>query len=1573
MRNICLSFFFFFCTFSLLFAQPIVNLGNDTTVCNGSSVLFNAGNNGASFIWSTGETTQTISVNNSGTYWVDVTNVGGTSRDSIVLSVIDSAIFIVRDTVICGGLVSLSINGDPNGTYFWWDAPSSGNLLGTGQQLNKTFFSDTTLYIESRVVSAQLSAGRTAPGGTASGNYYSVSTISGQNPLRGLVFDVTETILLEQLTIFSNGIVNGTLQLVNSSGTTLYSLPLALNHNGGLNLSLNWVIPTGNNYQILLLLQSGSGSLFVDIPITYPINSNGFNIRQGTPFPTHYNYFYDIKFRKFNCPSFRKSMFVDVLPTPIINFPVDTIVCYNELNLDVSYANAVYLWSNGNTSSNIQFYPNSIKDTISVTITIGICASSDTLIYTVFDSITFQSFDTTICGGLFESNINAQGIAHTYWWDSLNGGNLIATDLLSQILYDSTVYYVETRPISNKNNEGFANNYVLNQSFSNFYLLSGTGDYGNFFDVRNEVHLDSVTIFVDIAPVSGTIKIYNSVGTVIFSKNVLLLPGTNQIHIGCYLPIGNNYKIIISDIIGAGKIFIDSPTLFPINGTNLTIKNGIPQLNTYFFYNWCLSKTVCPAPRKPITVNVLPTKNINWPTDTIICAGSINLDVSYPNSTYLWNDGQTSSSITVSALDTVWAQVTTGSCVSKDTVFVFLSTPPTQIIVPADTVVCGGLLTLQAGGDAQTYAWYNLATGGTAFEFGQEITVNVTDTITYYVEGLNLLRNTNTYGHQVVPIVSGTYTSIQGSNYIERGLLFDVFKTLRIDEVSVFTDGPVNARITLKDDLGYEIQTQNIQLNSSGEHVIILNWLLEPANNYSIWMDSIQGSGRIYVVSNYAFPLSYTELRIKGGLPSILNNQYNSFYKWRISTPSCPTTRQAVQVFVPEYPSISMSADTVICNGNSVSIQSTAPNAGYQYIWNTGATSMDITALSAGYYSVTVTNAEICSLEKNIFVQFPVTPISPVISDTTICNPQILDLLENPNNAIYVWYNNFLNPIYISAPYSYDIQDTTIFNVTLAARSTTRIGEQSHPNPNDLNQYESFILSNTFNVLKPTVLDSVAVYFKNAPVNFDIVLSDSLNNELVRRSFLATQSQEKLFVPLGFVIMPGNNYQLKFDNIDNNRFLVNRFVSYPQSSYAGIAELTGTSFSGVSYNCFYDWHFSYALDGCYAAQNDQFSVNVTLPVNLSDSIFTCTDILLDATVSAANSYSWSNGAATASILADTTGLYTVTVSDGAGCSYSSSTFVQTPLPVIFNTFNNSLCGSELSTSYNSVTANNFIWSSGDSTTQINVSTTGSYSLTITTTEGCNLSGTTQINNIEIPPAVDLGNILDICTGTTLDAGFGGQGMSYLWNTGESTQSITVSFTDTYSVTVTSPNQCAGSDFVYVREIADPVANFIYSIFNNSVSFNNVSDNETSVLWTFGDGGSTVQQNPFHLYPNSDCYNVMLVAFNACGSDTIEQTLAIGVDSSACNVVYTALIPNTDEMIVSPNPNDGNFIIQFSSPVAFISSIELYSIQGQLISQSELQLKNKDFIAYKIENIAPGIYIIVCQSDRGKLIQRLIIK
>lgn len=75
--------------------KPSVNLGPDTTVCKYSPVILRTGNTVFdSYLWSTGETTSSISINSKGTYYVTVTKNSCEASDTITVTAGDCDIYI---------------------------------------------------------------------------------------------------------------------------------------------------------------------------------------------------------------------------------------------------------------------------------------------------------------------------------------------------------------------------------------------------------------------------------------------------------------------------------------------------------------------------------------------------------------------------------------------------------------------------------------------------------------------------------------------------------------------------------------------------------------------------------------------------------------------------------------------------------------------------------------------------------------------------------------------------------------------------------------------------------------------------------------------------------------------------------------------------------------------------------------------------------------------------------------------------------------------------------------------------------------------------------------------------------------------------------------------------------------------------------------------------------------------------------------------------------------------------------------------------------------------------------------
>lgn len=117
--------------------QPgiLFSLGPDTVSCQDSLVLGAGLAKSLDYVWSTGATTDTIVVKNSGIYWVEFSNQCQTTRDSIEVNFIGNTppIDLGKDTILCPK--QQIVLGDLNSPYqtFLWSDSSIGKLLPVSQ------------------------------------------------------------------------------------------------------------------------------------------------------------------------------------------------------------------------------------------------------------------------------------------------------------------------------------------------------------------------------------------------------------------------------------------------------------------------------------------------------------------------------------------------------------------------------------------------------------------------------------------------------------------------------------------------------------------------------------------------------------------------------------------------------------------------------------------------------------------------------------------------------------------------------------------------------------------------------------------------------------------------------------------------------------------------------------------------------------------------------------------------------------------------------------------------------------------------------------------------------------------------------------------------------------------------------------------------------------------------------------------------------------------------------------------------------------------------------------------------
>jgi hypothetical protein len=88
---------------------------------------------------------------------------------------------------------------------------------------------------------------------------------------------------------------------------------------------------------------------------------------------------------------------------------------------------------------------------------------------------------------------------------------------------------------------------------------------------------------------------------------------------------------------------------------------------------------------------------------------------------------------------------------------------------------------------------------------------------------------------------------------------------------------------------------------------------------------------------------------------------------------------------------VDLGNDTTMCHGNNLILN--AGNPGCNYLWNTGATSQSINAVTAGIYSVTVTNSDGCTDADSV-----------TITEITMAAPTITGSINHCVNSGYYYY-----------------------------------------------------------------------------------------------------------------------------------------------------------------------------------------------------------------------------------------------------------------------------------------------------------------------------------------------------------------------------------------------------------------------------------------------------------------------------------------------------------------------------------------------------------------------------------------
>ena len=463
-----------------------------------------------------------------------------------------------------------------------------------------------------------------------------------------------------------------------------------------------------------------------------------------------------------------------------------------------------------------------------------------------------------------------------------------------------------------------------------------------------------------------------------------------------------------------------------------------------------------------------------------------------------------------------------------------------------------------------------------------------------------------------------------------------------------------------------------------------------------------------------------------------------------------------LKINVVHSPSLHLVADTAVCPPG---LTLNAWTANSTYLWTGNSKDSVLNVTSSGIYQVTVTNNYGCSSTAQSNVTVNTLPNASATSNSAVCMGRTLNLSSGSGtNYVYNW----------TGPNSFS---------------------SSNQNPSITNVTNSAIGIYTVTVTNSNTGCSATAHTV-VMINANPVATISSNSAICAGDTLSLFSGG------------GTNYAWSGPN------------SYSSSNQNPIILNATTAANGAYTVTVTDYS-----TGCSSTAQTSAVINSN-PVATASSNKPCeTQALNLSSGSGTNyTYSWSGpnsfnstnqNPAIPNAATTLNGLYIVTVTNSlTGCSASAQTTVTVNTnPIASASSNSAVCaGHTLNLSSVSGTNYTYSWagpnsysSSNQNPVISNVTTASSGIYTLTVTNSLTSCASTDTANVVIKPSpvVNLGKDTTICIpqSITLDAGSGFA--SYNWNNGQTTQSIIVDSTGTYSVQVTNSYGCSNIDSIHV--------------------------------------------------------------------------------------------------------------------------------------------------------------------------------
>lgn len=844
----------------------------------------------------------------------------------------------------------------------------------------------------------------------------------------------------------------------------------------------------------------------------------------------------------------------------------------------------------------------------------------------------------------------------------------------------------------------------------------------------------------------------------------------------------------------------------------------------------------CVSPRTLVKVVVSPafTLNITATADTVCVGGSTDLLASGTNLTYVWtpaaslNITSTNSVTATQNVQTIYAVVATNAagCTATASKTIYIYPTPILNTVANPSTICAGDTAIITVTGASNCTW----TGNYLFAnaANDSIWVAPTTTETYSVSAT---AANGCVGTQIDSVVVNPLPNANAG--LDETICVGASVTLNASGGTSYSWSPANGlsatninnpTVTLNNTQTYTVLVTDANGCQNTDDIIVNTVPLPVANPGTNVGVCIGGSTTL----NGSGGTSYLWSPATGLSNATIANPVctpaaTSNYTLTVTSGNCTSLPSApITVTVYNQPT----APLINVNGPITFCQGNSviltSSVATNNVWSTGATTSSITVTTSGSYTVYYLDANGCSSAVSATVNVVVNPL-PAVPTISASGP----LTVCPGGTVDLTST-------LANAYNWSNgNNTPTITVTASGAYNVTIS--------DVNGCTATSTNTVFTVLPTPAMPTITA---SGPLSFctgdSVTLTSSLSSTYLWSTGAVTQS----------------------------------ITVYNTGSFS----ITNTNSLGC------------ITPSSAVTNTTMFSVPLAPTITSNNPITFCYGNNVILTSSAASGYFWSNAYNTQSITVTSSGTYNLSIIDGNGCPSPPSADVivtvnQLPqTPIITALGPTTFCaGQSVILQSNQATGN--LWSTGSTADNINVTTSGNYSVSYTDANNCTslASNPVMVTAMALAPTptISTNGPTTFCANDSLILTCS-QAQTYLWSTGDTTASIIVNTASNYSVTVTdvcNPTNPTASILITVNP--NPVAAFtapvLVDCLPSNIEFTNNSVGIDASIWSFGDGSNSNETNPVNMYQFPGLYDISLTVLdtNGCSNTkTIEELIQI---------------------------------------------------------------------------------------------------